>query len=127
MKLKTMKMEKMNDNIPGYPYYHITKDGKLFSRRSGNWLPKVTVIHSSGYERTSIRVNGKTRMVRIHRLVALAWLPNPYNYNEVMHLDDNKLNNKASNLRWCSHSENMMDASNKGRIYPKCLRNENKN
>lgn len=44
---------------------------------------------------------------RIHRAVAELFVPNPNNYNEVNHIDGNKLNNNSSNLEWVTRNENM--------------------
>jgi len=46
----------------------------------------------------------------VHRLVALAYIPNPNNYPIVRHLDNNKYNNHVSNLEWCTHSTNTKQA-----------------
>lgn len=43
---------------------------------------------------------------RVHRAVAELFVPNPNNYNEVDHIDGNKFNNRADNLRWVTHKEN---------------------
>lgn len=43
----------------------------------------------------------------VHRLVASYFVPNPNNYTIVNHIDEDKLNNKASNLEWCTYSYNM--------------------
>ena len=48
--------------------------------------------------------NGKA--FSIHRIVADAFLPNPDNLLEVNHIDENKQNNRADNLEWCSHKDN---------------------
>lgn len=42
----------------------------------------------------------------MHRLVALAFIPNPYNHPIVHHIDENKANNVTSNLLWCTHQQN---------------------
>lgn len=41
-----------------------------------------------------------------HRLVAIHFIPNPYNYPEIDHIDSNSLNNEVVNLRWCTHKKN---------------------
>lgn len=55
----------------------------------------------------------------VHRLVAMKYIPNPNNYEQVNHKDGNKLNNKVENLEWCSQSYNMIDAYKNKLIKPK--------
>ena len=50
--------------------------------------------------------NMKKKRFLIHRLVAIAFIPNPKNLHCVDHIDHNKDNNKTSNLRWCTHHNN---------------------
>lgn len=50
----------------------------------------------------------------VHRLVALAFVPNPNGYKEVDHKDGNRANPNAYNLEWVSHSENVRRAAEKG-------------
>ena len=47
-----------------------------------------------------------TKLFTVHRLVALHFVPNPNNYPIVNHKDENKLNNKADNLEWCTYKYN---------------------
>lgn len=63
----------------------------------------------NGYVYASISKNRKSYNIRVHRLVANAFIPNPNNYNQINHIDGNKQNNKANNLEWCSCSYNVRD------------------
>jgi hypothetical protein len=54
-------------------------------------------------------MNGKRHHRKVHRLVAEAFIPNPNNLPEVDHIDTNKDNNCAENLRWCTHQENHLN------------------
>lgn len=97
----------MKDNIPGYPGYHVTKDGKVYSRHtnhnvlSNNWHELKISKLPNGYLRVNlVNPQGEEYNFRIHRLVAEAYIPNPNNYPVVMHLDDDKTNNKVENLQW---------------------------
>lgn len=53
-----------------------------------------------------LRVKINNRTYAVHRLVAIAFIPNPYNYPIVHHIDENKSNNVKSNLLWCTHQQN---------------------
>lgn len=65
------------------------------------------IIHIKDFE-------GNYHTVRVHRLVAMAFIPNPNNYPEVNHIDGNKLNNKVSNLEWCTKQQNLAHARRTG-------------
>jgi len=54
--------------------------------------------------------NSKSKLLSIHRLVAIAFIPNPENKPEVNHKDWNKLNNNLDNIEWCTRSENSIHA-----------------
>lgn len=61
---------------------------------------------TNGYYSVSLRRDGKSYPPMIHRLVALAFLPNPHNYREVNHKDEDKKNNCVDNLEWCTSKYN---------------------
>lgn len=107
----------MKDNIPNLPGYHITEDGKLYSRKSGVWkirkgeIPKPKNSKHPG--RLQYFIQG--RWYKASRLVALVYCPNPNNYPIVMHLDNNPTNNHYTNLKWGTYSMNNKQCSDEGR------------
>ena len=63
---------------------------------------------------------GDTTNRYIHRLVAEAFIPNPESLPQIDHINGNKLDNKMSNLRWISRSDNCLNkpiVSNTGEAY----------
>lgn len=72
--------------------------------------PKQNV---AGYLQVNVPVRNTTDLV--HRLVAETFLSNPKGYNEIDHINHNKLDNSVTNLRYCTHSENMSN-SNKPKV-----------
>lgn len=90
--------------IQGYEtIYAITAKGGVVNILTGKLLKPVVV---NGYARVSLYKNGKAKIHRVHRLVAMAYIPNPDNLPEVDHIDEDKLNNHVSNLRWCTNQTN---------------------
>lgn len=67
-------------------------------------------IGTTGYYSVNLSRNGKTKYVRVHKLVAEAFIPNPNNYYCINHKDGNKLNNYFCNLEWCDFSHNLKEA-----------------
>lgn len=66
------------------------------------------------YLRVQLSKHNIQKFYSIHRLVALAFIPNPENKAEVNHIDGNKQNNTVQNLQWCSRSENMQHQFDNG-------------
>ena len=60
----------------------------------------------SGYMLVVLCKEGKHINKMVHRLVAESFIPNPQNYTEVNHKDENKLNNNLNNLEWCNRVYN---------------------
>lgn len=73
-----------------------------------NFSPKILKTDlARGYLRLCLYKNKKQYKKVVHRLVAEAFIPNPNNYPTVDHIDRNRQNNKVTNLRWCTLSDNM--------------------
>lgn len=73
-----------------------------------NFSPKILKTDlARGYLRLCLYKNNKQYKRVVHRLVAEAFIPNPNNYPTVDHIDRNRQNNKVTNLRWCTLSDNM--------------------
>ena len=69
---------------------------------------------NKGYYRCCLSKNGNNKTVKVHRIVAETFIPNPNNLAQVNHIDGNKQNNNVDNLEWCSQSENMKHAYKNG-------------
>jgi hypothetical protein len=94
--------------ITGYEMYLVSSEGAVTNTRTGRVLKAETTFY--GYARITVSFEGKIKRFSVHRLVAEHFVPNPDNKPVVNHLDGVKLNNSASNLEWCTHSENHQHA-----------------
>lgn len=100
-------------DISGYEgIYQISNFGRVKSlidthgniRKTEKILKEINTRH--GYKTYSLYKNKKSKRILTHRLVADAFIPNPNNYVEVNHKDENKANNSVDNLEWCTRKYN---------------------
>lgn len=92
--------------VPGYEtLYKVSNKGRIKSM-TYNKILKQSFLNS-GYARIILCKEGKIKAFSVHRLVAIAFIPNPDNYRYVNHKDENKLNNCVENLEWCSAIQNL--------------------
>lgn len=89
--------------------YEVSQAGVVYSRKFNR--PLVQYVNNSGYKAINITCNNGQRMCTgVHRLVALTFCDNKWKLKEVSHIDDNKLNNHASNLEWITRTDNLNKA-----------------
>lgn len=103
--------------IDGTDIEYITPSGKIYTYYGNNmYYPKQTFINKfNGYVYVNLHSSdGKMIQRRVHRLVAIAYLPNPNNLPVVMHIDNDKSNPILKNLKWGTHQENTQDAFDDG-------------
>ena len=103
----------MMRDIPGYEgKYKINESGVVIN---ANGHPLRYAKSNSGYLRVALEPmdeDGQRLNMSIHRLVAMTFLPNPDNLPVVMHIDNDKLHNHVSNLKWGTQSENIQQVIN---------------
>lgn len=117
-----------NENIVDYPGYYVTTCGKVWSYKSNKFLSQFK--DSKGYLCVQLSNGVNSKPFRVHRLVALAYLPNPSSLPQVDHIDRNKEHNYLSNLHWVSNVENGQNKScraikaieclDTGKVYESC-------
>ena len=82
----------------------VTEQGDIINLKTNK--PYSKWVDNVGYYQVVFRVNGKKKYIRIHRLVAEMFIENPNGYNQINHIDGNKLNNNVDNLEWTTNSKN---------------------
>lgn len=103
-------------DIIGYEnHYQVNELGQIrtlknSSMRKAGTILKSQINNKNGYVYQMLYDNGKKKLLKVHRIVAMAFLSNPNNLQQVNHKDGNKQNNCVSNLEWCEQSYNMKHA-----------------
>lgn len=118
----------LKDNVPGYPGYHVSKRGNVYSRWDINgkgimmkrYHKKIPHINKNGRYIIGLSQPGVgTKKWLLHRLVALIYVPNPERLPYVCHKDNVPTNNSYKNLYWGTQKDNMSQASKEGRLHQK--------
>lgn len=113
--------------IPDHDGYYVTEDGKILSDRVKGSGRKRGPLHevnprcnNRGYLIIKVRnnVTGKRDDLLVHRLVGEAFIPNPKKLPEINHKRGIKIDNRASELEWCTSAENIKHAVKTGLYKP---------
>ena len=78
-------------------------------KRSDGFLYTLQVCKSNGYNYVHLSFNNHTKAFKVSRLVAKAFIPNPENKKYVDHINTIRTDDRASNLRWTTASENNLN------------------
>lgn len=96
-------------DVPSYDgKYAANRCGFILNRLSGKVIANTT--YRNGYVYVSITTDAGSKNVRLHRIIAIALLPNPENKPQVNHRSGVKSNNHVANLEWATSSENLRHA-----------------
>lgn len=97
-------MEEWRD-LKGYEgLYKVSNLGRVYSVYKQDF--KQPYFDKDGYLMIGLRKEGKHKNLRLHRIIAEAFIPNPDNLPCVNHKDENKTNNTVENLEWCTPAYN---------------------
>lgn len=126
-----MKYERWKDIVGYEGFYQISNKGRV--RSLDRYVPivrsrsifyiqfvkgrtlKLQTDHY-GYLVANLRRNGRKKENKIHRLIAIAFIPNPHNKPVINHKDGTKTNNSIRNLEWCTQADNLRHAIRTGLI-----------
>lgn len=98
--------------IKDFPNYSISEEGIVKNNRTGRILKGG--LDLDGYKMVTLCDRGRRRACKVHREVALTFIPNPFSYPVVNHKDGIKTNNHIDNLEWCTVSYNTRHAYSLG-------------
>jgi len=103
-------MKKTWKRIPNYRGYLASSEGEILTfnwKGSGQRRVMKPALDNCGYMRTMLKRNdGITHTIKVHRIIASAFIPNPENLPQVNHLNGIRNDNRVKNLEWCTASQN---------------------
>ena len=105
-------------DVAGYSgRYTVSNKGRVMNVKTGRVLRACK--HRTGYFSVMLYADGVPHRFFLHRIVAKAFVKNDAGYEYVNHIDENKGNNTAGNLEWCTREHNMKHGTIRKRISEK--------
>ena len=98
-------IEEFRDVVGYEDLYEVSNEGRVRNKITGKI--KKPAKDKDGYLRVSLYNKEVKGTYGVHRLVAKSFIPNPNNYPQINHIDENKSNNSADNLEWCDCQYNI--------------------
>lgn len=108
-------VDTQSKTLPEYSRYLISLDARIFDTKLNRYLPFQET--TDGYAVVTLRAdNLKRKTFKVHRLVALCFVPNPENKETVNHINGVKLDNYYLNLEWATRAEQTQHAWDNGLV-----------
>jgi len=107
-------MEIWKDVVGFEGIYQCSNLGRIISLKWGNKKFINGSVSGCGYVQLVIYSNKIKKRIKLHRVIALAFIENPEHKLCINHKNGNKLDNRVENLEWCTHSENIIHAYKTG-------------
>ena len=97
-------------DIPNYEgHYQASNLGRIRSIKKETKILKE-INRNDGYKYVNLSKNGKSKPIKVHKIIAKTFLSNPQNFPVINHKDGNKINNSIDNLEFCTQSHNLKEA-----------------
>ena len=114
LKLENLQGERWKEIDGTNGRYLISNKGRLKTtnwKNSGRTMIMNPAINKNGYLHTVILLKGKLKAIKLHSVVALAFIENPQNKPQINHKDFNTRNNSVENLEWVTAKENFQHSN----------------
>lgn len=96
--------------------YYATEDGHVYSGKTNKTISER--MSNQGYMLINLSIDGICKTYSVHRLIAITFIPNPFNLPEINHKNGKKTDNRIENLEWVDTSRNIKHAYQNNLIHP---------